>query len=455
MGEAKPWILAIVIAMIAIAGLGFSLHVLSAGPEDDTAPNFTIETIRHGNFTLSEHQGKIVVIDLMAVDCPTCRVTEQSLLQLNESRPDVQIVSVNIWTQFEDEDYLDGHMQHLGVDWPYGMDTDDLLFKYNAFEISKVAVVDAEGRLSGSAVGAIGIDRLESLVDGAEDGTGGSSLGAGLVPNLPVGLVGFALLAGVASFFAPCAFPLLPGYMAYTLSLGKPKHPMRVDPDASAAAKSGNSPDDTPDSDRAPSNAEPAPLRLREALVPGIAAASGILIIYGLFGLVVAFAGVAARPWLPLLQPGVGVLAIVLGIALLLGATMQGVIAPLQRAMDRLMMLVTRRNRPGSMTGYFSYGLGYGAAAAGCTAPVFLQLALTAFVLGWATGLQIFAVYAGTAAALMILATLIAVKARGALQKRSGQIVAVANKLSGVVLLGAGVYLIWFYHQAFGLPFVV
>ncbi len=439
MGDAKPWILAIIIGIIAVGGLGLSLHVLSGSADDDEAPDFTLETVRHGNFTLSEHQGKIVVIDLMAVDCATCRVTEQSLLQLNETRPDVQIISVDIWTHLEDEEYLDDHMQQLGADWPYAMDNDELFFKYNAIEISKVAVVDADGRLSGSAVGAIGFDRLEGLVQDAEDDTAASGFSSGLIPNLSVGIFGFALLAGVASFFAPCAFPLLPGYMAYTLSLSSKK--------TSVVTGEGI----RPPGEVAP---EPDAPPFHQALVPGIAAASGILIIYGLFGVAVAFAGAAARPWLPLLQPGVGVLAIILGIALLLGATMQGVIAPLQRAMDRLMMLITRRNRPGSLTGYFSYGLGYGAAAAGCTAPVFLQLALTAFVLGWITGLQIFAVYAGTAAVLMILATLVAVKARGFLQKRSGQIVQVANKLSGVVLLGAGVYLIWFYHRAFGLPFV-
>ncbi len=431
--QAKPWVFGVVIGVVLIAGLGFGLHVFSGVSETRPAPDFTLETVQHGNFTLSEHRGSVVVIDLMAVDCATCRVTEQSLLQLNETYPDVQIVSVDIWVEFEDEEYLDGHMKQLGADWPYAMDTDDMLLKYRAFEISKVAVVDANGYLSGEASGAIGFDRLEGLVVEAQESESmeGAALGE-IAPSLPIGLAGFALLAGIASFFAPCAFPLLPGYMAYTLSIQSP-------------AKASQDP---------AIETEQRKPRFRDALIPGFAAAGGILLIYGLFGLIVAGLGESARPWLPLLQPGVGVLAIILGVALLLGATMDRIIRPLQRGVDRFVTLITRKNKPGTLTGYFSYGLGYGAAAAGCTAPVFLTLIVTAFLLGFATGVRIFLIYAGTAAVLMIVATLVAVKARGLLQEKSAQIVAIANKISGVVLLGAGGYLIWFYHRSFGLPFI-
>lgn len=436
MKQAKSWIFATIIGLVLIAGLGFGLHVFSGVSETRPAPDFTLETVQHGNFTLSEHRGSVVVIDLMAVDCATCRVTEQSMLQLNETHPDVQIVSVDIWVEFEDEQYLDDHMQRLGADWPYAMDTDDMLLKYRAWEISKVAVVDANGYLTGEATGAIGFDRLEGLVLEAQENEdmGPADVG-GIAPRLPIGLAGFALLAGIASFFAPCAFPLLPGYMAYTLSIQQ---------------NAGSGPEGEGNGSVAPQRQT----RLRDALIPGFAAAGGILLIYGIFGLVVAGLGESARPWLPLLQPGVGVLAIILGVALLLGATMDRIMQPLQRGVDRFVALITRKNRPGTLTGYFSYGLGYGAAAAGCTAPVFLTLIVTAFLLGFATGVRIFLIYAGTAAVLMIVATLVAVKARGLLQEKSAQIVAVANKISGVVLLGAGAYLIWFYHRSFGLPFI-
>lgn len=422
MADAKTWAFAIVVGLVLAGGVLVGLHVLSGEAAAQTAPDFTLETIRHGNFTLSEQRGSVVVLDLMAVDCPTCRVTEKSMLRLSEQHPDVVILSVDIWTHLEDEAYLDAHMQRLGADWAYGMDTADLLFRYNAFEISKVVVIDPQGRIAWSAVGALGYDRIERAVLDAQQG----GTAPALLAKVPLGLTGFALAAGVASFFAPCAFPLLPGYMAYALSL------KRRSADGEAAE----------------------PPRLRHALAPGLAAALGILLIYGLFGLTVAALGGTARPWLPFLQPSIGVLAIVLGVALLLGATMAGIVAPLQRAVDRLVRLVTKRSAPGSLTGYFSYGLGYGAAAAGCTAPVLLQLSLTAFVLGFATGLRVFLVYAGTAALLMIAATLVAVKARDRLQRHSVAIAQIANRLSGVILVLAGIYLLWFFHRAFGLPFL-
>jgi cytochrome c-type biogenesis protein len=423
MNRTKPWLLAVPIAIVLVAvSLGaFHLSTQAAGPRE--APDFTIETLHHGNFTLSDHRGSMVLIDLMAVDCPTCRITEQSLLRLSHEHDEIVIISVNIWTQVEDEAYLEAHMRQLNASWAYGMDTDDVIFKYNAYEISKVVVVDEHGLLQASAQGAVGHERLKQLIDPT---LSTSSLTGSIqtTPALPMGLAGFALLAGFASFFAPCAFPLLPGYMAYTLSLRNQGPP-------GAASK-----------------------RSLHALAPGLAAATGILLVYAVFGLLAALLGSSARGWLPLLQPTIGVLAIILGIALLLGATMTRIVAPLQQGVDRLVQLVTRRSRPGTLTGYFSYGLGYGAAAAACTAPVFMTLILAGFLIDWTTGLQVFFVYAGTAAALMVLVTLLAVHAQGLLARQNGNVVGTLNRASGIILIGAGLYLIFYYQRAFGLPFL-
>lgn len=401
-----------------LAGGGVALPSPTTWFQDaDAAPDFTLERVDGGTFSLKEHRGEVVVIDLMAVDCASCRITEKGLLQLRAERPDAVLVSVDIWTELEDAAYLQGHMERLGVDWAYGMDTDRLLFKYDAYEISKVVVIDPDGYISWSRVGGVDAAPMIAAVDAAAEGSGGRQ------GTLGLGLVGFAVFAGVASFFAPCAFPLLPGYMAYSLALGRKRDGFT----------------------------DPAPGRVRDALIPGAAAATGILLVYGTFGLVVAAFGEAVSPWLPYLQPFIGVLAVVLGVALLAGASMERIIAPLQHGIDRLRRRITGSDSEGTWVGYFSYGLGYGAAAAGCVAPVFLQLTLTAVALGPATGLKIFAIYGGVAALLMVLATIVAVKARTWVQHQAGTVVGVVNRVSGVVLVAAGIYLIWYFNRGFGL----
>lgn len=45
----------------------------------------------------------------------------------------------------------------------------------------------------------------------------------GVMPNLGAyNLLALAIIAGVASFFSPCAFPMLPGYLAVYAGVGQP-----------------------------------------------------------------------------------------------------------------------------------------------------------------------------------------------------------------------------------------
>ncbi len=410
----KTLVAGLLVAVAAGAVVAF-LHFLPDLGGTERAPDFTIETVRHGTFTLAEHRGSIVVLDLMAVDCPSCRITEQAMLALAEGRPDVVIVSVDIWTALEDERYLDAHMQEIGADWPYGMDTDDVLLKYDAYEISKVVVIDPEGYIVWSRQGGVEEGPVLRAVADAEAGV------LERQQTRQLGLAGFALFAGVASFFAPCAFPLLPGYMAYSLSLGGRTEGRRS--------------------------------LWREALPPGLSAAAGIFVVYAAMGLLVAALGGIASRFVLYLQPLMGLLAIALGVALLLGASLERFVAPFQHAVDRARRSLTGSKKEGTLAGFFGYGMGYGAAAAGCVAPVFLQLTLTAIALGAATGLRIFALYAGVSALLMVVATVVAVRARAWLQARAVQVVRVVNRASGAVLVLAGIYLVWFFSRGTALPF--
>jgi thiol:disulfide interchange protein len=84
---ARTWLLAFLLGGVLVAGAVLGLHVFGSAKAEQDAPDFTIRTLHHGNFTLSEQRGEIVVLDLMAVDCPTCRVTERSMLRLAEDTP--------------------------------------------------------------------------------------------------------------------------------------------------------------------------------------------------------------------------------------------------------------------------------------------------------------------------------------------------------------------------------
>jgi len=162
------------------------------------------------------------------------------------------------------------------------------------------------------------------------------------------GVVGFAAGAGVTTFVAPCAFPLLPGYVGYFLR----------------------------ESDQ------------RVAAVPAaVAAAVGTLLTLGVVGALALSIGRPLTRALPLFEPLVGVGLVAFGVVTLRGGT-PAVEVPLPR-------------RPSTVLGFGVFGAVYAAAAAGCVVPLFLGVVTQALALdGAASGVVLGAYAAGVAAPL-------------------------------------------------------
>ena len=115
----------VLFASIAYAGLsifGLTSTMLSTDGEATLAPDFEIETVNRtdvegplvnetGWFKLSEHRGKIVVIDFMAHDCSGCHVVQERIESNMESWQnrggpyEVIVIAVGAWYA-EDLEYL-------------------------------------------------------------------------------------------------------------------------------------------------------------------------------------------------------------------------------------------------------------------------------------------------------------------------------------------------------------
>ena len=61
------------------------------------APDFTLDTFNGETFTLSEHQGKVVILDIMAVRCPPCHQQMPELHKVKlEKGDDIIILSIDV-----------------------------------------------------------------------------------------------------------------------------------------------------------------------------------------------------------------------------------------------------------------------------------------------------------------------------------------------------------------------
>lgn len=168
--------------------------------------------------------------------------------------------------------------------------------------------------------------------------------------------VTFALTAGVATFFSPCAYPLLPGYVGFYVS--------SVDGESASLAGAG---------------------------VRGVTAAVGVLVTFALLGGATAWVGQETLSGITVFETLVGGLLVVFGVLVALG-----------RGPSLSLSLPKRRS---SVLGFGLFGAGYALAGVGCVAPIFLGVVARAIALPPETAVLVLGVYAGVVAVLMAATT--------------------------------------------------
>ncbi|MBI2076759.1 MAG: redoxin domain-containing protein [Euryarchaeota archaeon] len=383
----------------ALGGLYVAVGSVEAAP-----PDFRVPTTKNETFTLSEHRGEIVVIEFFGTTCAPCRIIEADLKRVvptwNESQ--VEVVSIAVWEEGVDE--LQRYQAEHEIPWTVAQNADRANVKYNVYDIPHVVVLDRAGQLVFQEKG-LGItgDGIAAKVQAAlANELSGESL-------VQYGLFGLAAVAGAAAFFSPCAVGMLPAYIA---------HAVRT-PAQGARAPSG--------------------------LGVGSWAALGVLLVFFGVGGLALIAGPWVTRFVPFLQPLVGFLLILFGVLLLVrpySFVLQRLTAPLsQWAAGQQESSRT----PGS---YFAYGIGYGAAAAGCTTPVLLSVLVTAAAYGPFVGTGMVVIYAVTGAFFMVLVTLAAATFREKLGQRLVRYARPIEAVSAFVFVAAGLFLIWYAMRA-------
>jgi len=261
-------------------------------------------------------------------------------------------------------------------------------------------------------------------------------------------LVGFAFSAGAFTFFAPCAYPLLPGYVSYYLGRGSPG--------GDGPAEEGNRPTgSTPDGGTPAAGwvtrqvtagfalgvSEARAARLARAAVVGVLVSSGFFLVYGLLAGVVVALGAQILAGISILELVVGVFLVLVGGAMALGWSLPTATASLPE-------------RRRSVAGYVGFGVIYAAAAAGCTAPVFVGVALEGIATGPGAGLATLLAYAAGMSTLMVGVTVATALGRDALLSWLTRRMDLIERVAGVLLLLAGVaeiYLFVFRFQGLAL----
>lgn len=225
-------------------------------------------------------------------------------------------------------------------------------------------------------------------------------------------LLAVAFSMGVATFFSPCSVALVPAYVGWFLGL---------DGDGSSRGVGAQA---------------------RAGLRFGAASAGGILVVFLLFGGLVlgfrtawgttpALVGEAARN----LAVAVGVLLVLLG----------GLVV-LDRAPSVSLPLRAPRER--TVRGMAAFGAVFALGSLGCSLPLFLAVSAQALAAGPVGGAVTFLAYGLGVALLMLAVAVLLAVARERTEAWVRRVVPHVRTLSGVLLMGAGAYVLWYYLVA-------
>ncbi|NIP34401.1 MAG: hypothetical protein GWN18_05625, partial [Thermoplasmata archaeon] len=115
---------------------------------------------------------------------------------------------------------LRDYQREYGAEWRFAMDNEDqdFLTEFNVQTIPKIVVIDINGDVVFSESVVISADDLSDIINEAQTG-GASPISINSAGGSMAALVLWAGALGVLTFFSPCSFPMLPGYMTYYLGL--------------------------------------------------------------------------------------------------------------------------------------------------------------------------------------------------------------------------------------------
>jgi len=218
-------------------------------------------------------------------------------------------------------------------------------------------------------------------------------------------IIVLSIIFGIAAFFSPCAFTVLPAYVSNYLT-----------------------------------KQEKQKSKLFELFKLGIFAALGIIVVNMVIGTVIAILGSATpfakdpREDIPLIlgiRAAAGIFIAILGVMTLMHKSFN---------VGFIQNFLAKKDISKSM---FGYGIIYNAAAIGCTGPIMLGLMIYAYSTGsFISALTSFIVFSLTMGILMILLTVLIGLFKSLIIKKMVQVTPIIMKTAGVIMIIVGLSIV-------------
>ena len=210
----------ILILFSGIFLFGFSFSDAQLIPVDaqefQQAPDYKTIALDGTPVSISDYQGKVILVNLWATWCEPCREEMPALGELHSMFPrsDFEIIGVSI----DDPGFEQVIVQTMAEDnltYPVWLDPENRFqFAFRTIGVPESFLIDADGQIIHQWKGAFDpvsedtINLVESTIQGTSYQSSEPII---LTDGLVAGFV-IAFTAGVLSFLSPCVLPLIPVY---------------------------------------------------------------------------------------------------------------------------------------------------------------------------------------------------------------------------------------------------
>ena len=205
--------------------------------------------------------------------------------------------------------------------------------------------------------------------------------------------IAFAFTAGLLSIFSPCGYALLPGYISYYLG---------------------------------------SDFSVVRAVTGGLVCTLGLMTLYSVIGVLASGLGVVLSSVIPTVSLVAGLLMIAMGAATLLHVNLP------------FIQVGASPSRRQGLVGLYLFGLVYGVAGVGCSAPVFISVFFYALSGGVLNGVLTFLVYGLGMGIPLIVTSVLVARAKDVMIGRISRATERLQRLSGFILVAVGIYLIYY-----------
>ncbi len=220
----------------------------------------------------------------------------------------------------------------------------------------------------------------------------------------------FSFIAGLVAFFAPCSFAILPGYITYYISKYSSEDKKR----------------------RLIKN-------IIQGFVFGVIASIGFFTVFGLAGFGVIAIGQFIKQFIPWIAVITGIILIFVGILMFFGK-------------DFLLFQSTKLKfmHQNEKAGIYLFGIVYAIGSLGCVFPIFLSIVIQGIAYkSILDGIYTILAYILGMSIIMIAITTLTFATKYLILKKLEKILPYVKKLSAVVLVFAGIYMIYYQYVFF------